>query len=164
MTKTYEILNKQHNGYRSYYKDGFCISTEKSRLDLCAIHLFLSTQAYWSLNIPFSRVEAAVAHSLNFGLYQKEKQIGFARIVSDFSTVAYLGDVYVVPEFRGRGLSKWLLQIIREYPELQGLRRWILSTKDAHGLYKQFGWKSVAFPERWMEVHDRDVYSRHQGQ
>jgi len=160
MTKTYNILNKQHLGYRSYYKDGFCISTEQARLDLCAIHHFLSTQAYWSQNIPFSRVETAVAHSLCFGLYQKEEQIGFARIVSDFSSMAYLADVYVVPEFRGLGLSKWLMQTIIDYPELQGLRRWILSTKDAHGLYKQFGWEPVAYPERWMEIHDPEVYNK----
>ena len=163
MTKTYDILNKQHLGYRSYYKGGFCISTEKARLDLCAIHLFLSTQAYWSLNIPFSRVEAAVAHSLNFGLYQKEQQIGFGRVVTDYSCIAYLGDVYVLPEFRGRGLSKWLMQTIMDYPELQGLRRWILATKDAHGLYNQFGWEPVAYPERWMEVHDRNVYNNKSG-
>jgi GNAT superfamily N-acetyltransferase len=144
--------------YRAYYKDGFCISTEKARLDLKTIHHFLSTQAYWSLNIPYSKVEEAVAHSLNFGLYHKEQQIGFARIVSDFSCIAYLGDVYVLPEFRGRGLSKWLMKTVMEYPELQGLRRWILSTVDAHGLYKQSGWVSVAHPERWMEVHNRDVY------
>ena len=145
--------------YRAFYKDGFCISTEKARLDLKAIHHFLSTQAYWSLNIPFNRVEEAVAHSLNFGLYYKEQQIGYARVVSDFSSIAYLGDVYVLPDFRGQGLSKWLMQTIMAYPELQGLRRWILSTADAHGLYKQFGWEPVAYPERWMEVHNRDVYA-----
>jgi GNAT superfamily N-acetyltransferase len=157
---TIDVPSRLPVGYRAFYKDGFCISTERARLDLCAIHHFLSTQSYWSLNIPFSRVEAAVAHSLNFGLYQKEQQIGFARIVTDFSTVAYLADVYVLPEFRGRGLSKWLMQTIMDYPELQGLRRLILSTMDAHGLYKQSGWKPVAYPERWMEVFDRDVYSR----
>ena len=146
--------------YRAVYRDGFCISTEKERLDIKAIHHFLSTQAYWSLNIPFSRVEEAVAHSLNFGLYFKQQQIGYARVVSDFSSVAYLGDVYVLPDFRGRGLSKWLMQTIMEYPELQGLRRWILSTADAHGLYKQFGWVPVACPERWMEVHNREIYSK----
>ena len=145
--------------YRAFYKDGFCISTEKARLDLKAIHHFLSTQAYWSLNIPFCRVEEAVEHSLNFGLYFKEQQIGFARVISDFSCIAYVGDVYVLPEFRGKGLSKWLMQTIMAYPELQGLRRWILSTADAHGLYKQFGWEPVAYPERWMEVHNRDVYA-----
>lgn len=111
------------------------------------------------MNIPFSRVEEAIAHSLNFGLYSKEQQIGYARVISDFTSVAYLGDVYVLPDFRGQGLSKWLMQTIMAYPELQGLRRWILSTADAHGLYKQFGWSPVAFPERWMEVHNREVYA-----
>ena len=145
--------------YRAFYKDGFSISTEKARLDIKAIHHFLSTQAYWTLNIPLSRVEEAVAHSLNFGLYYKEQQIGYARVISDFSSIAYLGDVYVLPDFRGRGLSKWLMQTIMTYPELQGLRRWLLSTADAHGLYKQFGWEPVAYPERWMEVHNREVYA-----
>ena len=140
--------------FRAIYRDGFCISTEKARLDLKAIHHFLSTQAYWSLNIPFGRVEKAVAHSLNFGLYFNEQQIGYARVISDFSNIAYLGDVYVLHDFRGQGLSKWLMQTIMAYPELQGLRRWILSTEDAHGLYKQFGWLPVAYPERWMEVHN----------
>src|SRR5580692_1458189 len=125
---TIDIPGKHPVGYRAIYKNGCCISTDRTRLDLCAIHHFLSTQSYWSLNIPFSRVEAAIAHSLNFGLYNKERQIGFARIISDFSTVAYLGDVYVLPEFRGLGLSKWLMQAIMDYPELQGLRRWVLST------------------------------------
>ncbi|HEV3224770.1 MAG TPA: GNAT family N-acetyltransferase [Puia sp.] len=146
--------------YRAFYKDGFCISTEKARLDIKAIHHFLSTQAYWSLNIPYSRVEEAAMHSLNFGLYFKEKQIGYARVISDFSCIAYVGDLYVLPEFRGKGLSKWLMKTIMTYPELQGLRRWILSTADAHGLYKQFGWKPVAFPDRWMEVHNGEVYTR----
>jgi GNAT superfamily N-acetyltransferase len=158
MTET-PALNEQRTNFRSYYKDGFCISTDKSRLDLRAIHYFLSTQAYWSLNVPLSRIEKANACSLTFGLYNKEKQIGFARVISDYSTIAYLGDVYVLPEFRGLGLSKWLMQTIMDYPDLQGLRRWILSTADAHGLYSQFGWKPVAYPERWMEVHDRNVYA-----
>ena len=141
------------------YKDGFCISTEKARLDLKAIHHFLSTQAYWSLNIPFSRIEKAAAHSLNFGIYFNEQQVGYARIISDFSTIAYLGDVYVLPEFRGRGLSKWLIQTTMEHPELQGLRRWLLGTRDAHGLYQQFGWTHIANPEKWMEVHNKEVYT-----
>jgi GNAT superfamily N-acetyltransferase len=149
----------KNRGFREYYKNDFCISTNKARLDIPAIHLFLSTQAYWCLNIPIDRVEKAVANSLNFGVYFEEQQVGFARIISDFSTVAYLGDVYILPAFRGKGLAKWLMQTIMEYPELQGLRRWILSTVDAHGLYKQSGWSPVAYPERWMEVHDRKVYS-----
>ena len=153
-----DITNKKIPEYRSFYKEGFCISTEKARLDIKAIHHFLSTESYWCRNIPYSRVEEAIAHSLNFGLYENEKQVGFSRVITDFSTVAYLGDVYILPVFRCKGLSKWLMQTVVEYPELQGLRRWILSTKDAHGLYGQFGWTPLASPERWMEIHNRDVY------
>ena len=142
------------------YKEGFCISTNKSKLDILAIHHFLSTEAYWSLGIPFETVKKSIDHSLNFGLYHNEQQIGFARIISDFSTIAYLGDVYVLPEFRGRGLSKWLMETITSFPELQGLRRWILLTGDAHSLYKQFGWKDISNPERWMELHNKDVYKK----
>ena len=142
------------------YKDGFCISTNKSRLDIPAIHHFLSNEAYWSLGIPFETVKKSIDHSLNFGLYHNEQQIGFARIISDFSTIAYLGDVYILPEFRGCGLSKWIMETITSFPELQGLRRWILLTGDAHGLYKQFGWKDISNPERWMELHNKYVYKK----
>ena len=155
--KTYNLYTLNN---RTYFKDGFCISTEKARLDINAIHHFLSTQAYWCANIPFDKVKNSIENSLNFGLYTGETQIGFARVITDFSAIAYLGDVYVLPAFRGRGLSKWLIQIIMEYPELQGLRRWILSTKDAHELYKQFGWSPVAYPERWMEVYNGEVYQK----
>ncbi len=140
------------------YQNEFTISTEKTALDLEAVHHFLSTQAYWSLHIPFDKVEKAVANSLCFGLYTGAKQIGFARVISDYSTIAYLGDVYVLPEYRGLGLSKWLMQTIMAHTELQGLRRWILLTGDAHGLYRQFGWKAIADPDRWMELHNKKVY------
>lgn len=142
------------------YKDEYCISTEKSKLDLNAIHNFLSTQSYWCLNIPFEKVKKSIENSLNFGLYFKDQQIGFARIISDFSTMAYLGDVYVLPEHRGKGLSKWMMQVIMSHPELQGLRRWMLLTADAHGLYKQFGWAQVANPDRYMEIHNKNVYEK----
>lgn len=136
-----------------FIKDGFTISTDLAKMDLVAVHHFLSTQAYWCLNIPFERVKKAAEHSLNFGLFDGEgKQAGYARVISDHSTIAYLGDVYVLPEWRGRGLSKWLIGTVMEHPELQGLRRWILLTGDAHGLYRQFGWKEIARPELWMEV------------
>jgi GNAT superfamily N-acetyltransferase len=154
------MVNGGQAEHRSYCKDGFCISTDKARLDIQAMHRFLSGQAYWSLNIPMSRIEKANEQSLTFGLYREDEQIGFARVISDYSTIAYLGDVYVLPEFRGLGLSKWLMQTIMDYPDLQGLRRWILSTADAHGLYSQFGWKPVAYPGRWMEVYNRDVYGK----
>ena len=141
------------------YKDNFCLSTDKARLDVESIHQFLSTKAYWCLNIPKEKVQSAIQNSLCFGVYADEKQIGFARIISDLSTIAYLGDVYILEEYRGKGLSKWLMEAIMSYPELQGLRRWILLTGDAHGLYRKFGWTDIADPSRWMEVHNKNVYS-----
>jgi N-acetylglutamate synthase-like GNAT family acetyltransferase len=138
--------------------EGFCISTVKAQLDLEVIHKFLSEKAYWSRNIPFDKVKEAVNNSLNFGLYDREKLIGYARIISDFSTIAYLGDVFILPEYRGRGLSKWLMATIMSHPNLQGLRRWILLTGDAHGLYKQFGWTEISNPSVWMEIHDKHIY------
>jgi GNAT superfamily N-acetyltransferase len=143
----------------SIYKDGYCISTQLSRLDLETIHDFLSNHAYWCKNIPIERVRKSVEHSLNFGLYGDHRQIGYARVISDFSTIAYLGDVFILPEFRGQGLSKWLMETILGHENLQGLRRWILLTGDAHGLYKQFGFTEIASPERWMEMYDKDVYT-----
>jgi N-acetylglutamate synthase-like GNAT family acetyltransferase len=138
--------------------EGFCISTVKAQLDLEVIHKFLAEEAYWSRNIPFDKVKEAVNNSLNFGLYDREKLIGYARIISDFSTIAYLGDVFILPEYRGRGLSKWLMTTIMSHPNLQGLRRWILLTGDAHGLYKQFGWTEISNPSVWMEIHDKNIY------
>jgi GNAT superfamily N-acetyltransferase len=140
-------------------KGDFIITTDKSKLDLKVIHSFLAYESYWSQNIPFEIVKAASENSLNFGLFYKNQQVGYARVVTDYATTAYLGDVFVLKEFRGLGLSKWLMQIIMNHPDLQGLRRWILATKDAHGLYKQFGWKMMAAPERWMEKHNPDVYT-----
>ena len=141
------------------YRDEYCISTDKTKLDLDAIHKFLSTEAYWCLNIPKSRVQLAIENSLCFGVYQNNKQIGFARVITDLSTIAYLGDVYILPEFRGKGLSKWLVETIMTYAPLQGLRRWILLTGDAHGLYRQFGWTDIADPTKWMELHNKNVYA-----
>jgi len=142
------------------YKGEFCISTDKTKLDIDSIHEFLSTKAYWCLNIPKDKVQLAIQNSLCFGVYQNQKQIGFARIISDFSTIAYLGDVYILEEHRGKGLSKWLMETIMNYADLQGLRRWILLTGDAHGLYRQFGWTDIADPTKWMELHNKNVYSK----
>jgi GNAT superfamily N-acetyltransferase len=142
------------------YKPEFCISTDKTKLRLDSIHEFLSTKAYWCLNIPKEKVQTAIQNSLCFGVYQGEKQIGFARIISDFSTIAYLGDVYILEEYRGNALSKWLMETIMSYPDLQGLRRWILLTGDAHGLYRQFGWTEITDLSVWMELHNKNVYSK----
>lgn len=142
------------------FKAQFCISTDKSRLDLNAMHDFLSKEAYWSLGVPIETIRKSTENALNFGLYDGQKQIGYAKIISDFATIAYLGDVYVLPEYRGSGLSKWLMETIHAHPELQGLRRWILLTGDAHGLYEKFGWRPIAAPDRWMELHNKDVYKK----
>lgn len=142
------------------YKNDFCISTDKNRLDIDSIHQFLSTKAYWCLNIPREKVQRAIENSLCFGIHHHEKQIGFARIISDYATIAYLGDVYVMEDYRGKGLSKWLMETIMSHPNLQGLRRWILLTGDAHELYRQFGWTNIADPSKWMELYNREVYAQ----
>ncbi len=138
--------------------DNFTVSTDIDKLDIAFIHHFLSTEAYWSKGIPIEKVKAAIANSLNFAVYDGNKQIGFARIISDFSTFAYLADVFIIPAYRGRGLSKLLMHTIMNHPSLQGLRRWLLGTRDAHGLYQQFGWSAIAAPERWMEIQNKNIY------
>jgi GNAT superfamily N-acetyltransferase len=146
------------------HHNGFCISTDKAKLNVDSIHEFLSTKAYWCLNIPKLTVQTAIDNSLCFGVYQNEKQIGFARVISDYATIAYLGDVYILEDYRGNGLSKWLVETVMRHPELQGLRRWILLTSDAHNLYRKFGWTDIADPSKWMELHNKNVYSNDQAQ
>ncbi len=119
----------------------------------------MSNESYWCKNISREKVKTQIANSLNFGLYYKDKQIGYARIISDFASVAYLGDVFILEEFRGQGLSKWLMAIVMAHPGLQGLRRWVLLTRDAHELYKKFGWTEIATPDKWMEKYDGNVYA-----
>jgi GNAT superfamily N-acetyltransferase len=136
----------------------FEISTDKSRLDLDVIHRFLSEESYWANKRSLEQTKTAIENSICFGVYLGERQIGFARVVSDKATFAYIGDVFILDEFRGRGLSKKLMQTMLEHPELQGLRRWVLATKDAHGLYEQFGFTQLKFPERWMELPAKDAY------
>jgi GNAT superfamily N-acetyltransferase len=139
--------------------DDYSISTDKAALDLPFIHHFLSTEAYWSLNIPMDIVKRSVEHSLCFGVYLGTQQVGFARIISDYATIAYLGDVFIVPAHRGKGLSKRLIAGIMSHPDLQGLRRWILLTGDAHGLYRQFGWVPIPKPELYMEIARPNLYA-----
>jgi GNAT superfamily N-acetyltransferase len=140
-----------------YRRDEFVISTDRDRLDLDVIHGFL-TNCYWAKGIPREIVMRSIAQSLCFGIYEDSAQVGFARVVSDFATVAYLGDVFVLESHRGRGLSKWLMECIVQHAALQNLRRWILLTRDAHGLYSQFGFTPVKVPERYMELHRPSVY------
>jgi len=136
----------------------FLISTDPARLDLDMIHGFL-TNCYWAKGIPREVVARSIEHALCFGVYDGSgAQVGFARVVSDFATVAYLGDVFVLESHRRHGLGKWLMECVMEHPALQDLRRWILVTRDAHGLYSQFGFTPVKAPESYMELHRADVY------
>lgn len=137
----------------------FEIATDRRRLDSKLIHKFLSEHSYWARGIPRSVVDRSLRGSLCFGVYEGQAQAGFARVITDFATYAYVGDVFVLPEYRGRGLSKWLMECIRAHPQLQGLRRWSLVTSDAHGLYRQFGFSAVACPEAYMEIHNPKVYA-----
>lgn len=130
-------------------KDDYTISTDPARLDIDAIAAML-TRAYWAQGRTREMIARYVQHSLVFGIYHGEKQIGLARIVSDYTTFAWLCDVFIHEDHRGKGLGKWLMETIHSHPDLQGLRRWLLATRDAHGLYKQFGWTPLDNPERWM--------------
>jgi len=136
----------------------FTISTDRSRLQIGAIHEFLSEKSYWAKERTREQTETAIKNSLPFGVYKGENQIGFARVVTDYATFAYLGDVFILDEFRGKGLSKWLMQTVLSHPDLQGFRRWILATADAHGLYEQFGFSALKVPERWMEKSAPNAY------
>ena len=139
--------------------DDYLISTDPARLDIGVIHGFLR-ESYWAEAIPREVVERAIENSLCFGAYYRHEQIGFARVVSDYSTFAYIADVFVLAPWRGRGISKALMAEVIHHPDLQGLRRWLLGTKDAHGLYQRFGFTAPQFPDRQMERADPGIYLR----
>lgn len=135
-------------------KENFTISTDPSRLDIDAIADML-TRAYWAKGRPRERVERSLANSLVFGVYDGAKQVGIARIISDYAIFAYLCDVFIHEDYRTHGLGKWLMETIHTHPDLQGLRRWVLATHDAHGLYKHYGWTPLENPNNWMEILNR---------
>jgi len=139
--------------------DGFEISTDPARVDLDLTHRFLSRDSYWATGLPSDVLERSIKGSVVFGIYRGSKQVGFARVVTDKATFGWIGDVFVVPEVRGRRLGKWLMECIIGHPELQGFRRWMLATRDAHGLYEKFGFTPLHSPDRFMERWDREVYS-----
>jgi GNAT superfamily N-acetyltransferase len=139
--------------------DGFLLTDETARVDLEVVHRFLST-SYWAPGIPREVVERSLRGSMCFSAFHGAAQVGFARVVTDRATFAYLADVFVLPEYRGRGLSKELMAFICAHPDLQGLRRWMLATRDAHGLYAKYGFTPPAKPERYMERIDPDIYLR----
>lgn len=136
----------------------FLISDDRARLDVAMIHRFLSEQSYWAATRTLEQTRTAIDNSLCFGVYHGPRQVGFARVVSDFATFAYVGDVFIIGEYRGRGLSKLLMETIAAHASLQNLRRWLLATRDAHRLYERFGFSSLRFPEGWMERTAPDAY------
>jgi len=138
-------------------RDEYLISTNKDTLNIPFIHQFLSN-TYWAAGIPVATIERSIENSLCFGLYKGNEQIGFARVVTDQATFAYLADVFVADAWRGQGLSKWLVEVILQHPGLQNLRRFMLATRDAHSLYARYGFKPLAQPEFIMQIHKPDVY------
>ena len=138
----------------SWEQGDYVISTDSSRLDVELIHDFLSKTAYWASGRTLEVVERSIENSLPFGIYKENNQVGFARVVTDYATFAWIADVFVLPEHRNQGLSKWLMEVILSHPQLQGFRRWVLATKDAHSLYARFGFIPLHRPERWMERPD----------
>lgn len=132
-------------------RDGFTISTDKARLDIEAIIAFLA-DAYWAQGRTREVIARSIQNSICFGMYDGDRQIGFARVISDCATFARLCDVYIAKEYRGRGLGNWFMAVVMAHPELQGLARWSLATRDAHDFYRQFGWSELKSPERWMEI------------
>lgn len=141
------------------YKNNFFISTDKLKIDVDVVHHYLSNESYWAKNISLELIKISIENAVCFSMYKIneqtkaiEQQIGFARVITDCATFGYLADVFIANEYRGKGLSKWLMQTILAHPQLQGFRRWLLATLDAHGLYAQFGFKPIENPERYMRL------------
>jgi len=154
-------MNKSAS-FTEWRRGGFVVSTDPARVDLEAAAGWLAENSYWARGVPREVVARAVAGSLTFGLYEEETGafVGMARVVTDRATFAYLADVFILEPYRGRGLAKWLMEVVTGHPDLQGLRRWLLFTADAHALYEHYGFRPLKSPDRAMERHDPDVYAR----
>ena len=139
---------------QEWQRDDYVITTDNKRLDLKFIHDFLSNHAYWALGRSFDTVRRSLEHSLNFGIFKGGEQIGFARVVTDYATFGWVADVFVIDSYRGKALGKWLMEVIANHRDLQGFRRWVLATKDAHELYRKFGFTELQYPDRFMEKRD----------
>lgn len=143
---SFDELNKEYN-----------ISTDKAKLNIHIIHDFISNHSYWGKGRSFDVVKKSIDNSMSFGVYYKNEMIGFARVVTDYATFGWIADVFILPDHQGKGLSKWLMEIILSHPELKAFRRWVLATKDAHELYRKFGFRQLNKPNRWMERPDPDM-------
>jgi GNAT superfamily N-acetyltransferase len=138
-------------------KREYTISTDRSKLNISIIHNYISNESYWGKSRSLEVVKKSIENSLPFGVYYKNEMIGFARVLTDYATFAWVADVFILTKHRSKGLSKWLMETILSHPELQGFRRWVLATKDAHELYRRFGFRELNKPERWMERPDPDI-------
>lgn len=148
------------NILKEYTADGFTYSSDRTKIDIAYVHRIASTELYWAKGIPFDTVKRSVENSLSFGIYTNGKQVGFARLVTDYATFGYLADVFVDEQYRGRGLSKTLMEFIFGMDELKGFRRTVLVTRDAHTLYERYGFTSLKTPDTYMELHRPQVYSQ----
>ena len=141
-------------------REGFLISTDREKINLEFVHHYLSGESYWASQIPFETVQKSIAGSLCFGIYEGERQVGFARVITDLATYGYLADVFIAEDYRGRSLGTWLIQSIMSHPELQGFRIWQLATRDAHGLYAKLGFGPLEDPGRIMSKKDPEIYKK----
>jgi GNAT superfamily N-acetyltransferase len=145
---------------QEWQRGNYVISTDNTRLDVSVIYDFLSNDSYWAQGRSLELVKRSLENSLNFGVFDGNSQIGFARVVTDYATFAWLADVFIVDEHRGEGLSVWLMEVVTTHPRLQGLRRWVLATRDAHQLYRKFGFNELSQPARWLERYDNSTEKR----
>lgn len=145
-----------------WHRDGYIITTDTTNIDIPYIHAFL-TRSYWATGIPVETVKKSIEGSFCFSVYYGKQQVGFARFITDKATFGYLADVFIDEAHRGKGLSKWLMEVMLSHPDLQGFRRLMLATRDAHELYRKFGFTDLTFPERWMQVHYPDIYKKNTG-
>lgn len=146
----------------NFSKGEYQITSDPNKFDFDKIFHFLSVQSHWSKGISMELIKKSIENSTTFAVFHNDLQVGMARIITDYATIVYLGDVFIDPAYRGKGLSKWLMEVITTLPELQGMRRWILTTKDAHSLYQKTGFKAPLYPERFMEIFNPDVYLKEQ--
>ena len=137
---------------QEWQRDDYTISTDPTRLSIELIVEFLQQRSYWARDRSRAEIERSIAHSMIFGLYHREQQVGFARVVTDYTIFAYVCDVFVLESERGKGLGKWLMQTLQTHPELQSVRRWVLTTQDAHGMYAQAGFAPLKHPARWLQI------------
>jgi len=135
-------------------KGEYEINTDRKKLDIGLIHDYLDKRSYWATGRSRETIERSIRNSVNFGIYKGSQQIGFGRVITDYATFAWVADVFILEEERGKGLSKWLMEVMIAHPKLQKFRRWVLATKDAHELYRRFGFTELKKPERWMERRD----------